>query len=221
MRLRRGRGFTVVEVMVAMVIFALILGGMWALYISARKQAHKADVRLQGIKSSLFLLEPLERDFSRVFIDHKHTIDINPEGRMGIEFSVFDLKTSNLDRGQIFTKRVAYLFSPNDRAVYRRESNGKPKRIPGIFERLVFRLRDTPDYLKMPPYKDKLKGKPDFGGLVTYLVTCVPIEFINVPIERWKPQDRTTITGSLFPRVPLGRRKHHFWSFNHTSVPRN
>ena len=217
---RRLRAFTVVEVMVAMVIFALILGGMWALYISARKQAHKADVRLQGIKSSLFLLEPLERDFNRVFIDSKHTIDINPEGRIGIEFSVFDLSSSNLDKGQIFTKRIAYLFSPNDRAVYRREGGGNPKRMPGIFERLVFRLRDTPKFLTMPPY-EKLSGKPDFGGLVTYLVTCVPIEFANVPMNRWKAQDRTTITGSLFPRVPMGRRKFHFWSFNPTSVPRN
>jgi len=218
---RSRRAFTVTEITVAMLIFGLILAGVWALYASARRQAHKADVRLQGVKTALFLLQPLERDFRSVYIDGNHPIEVNPEGRRGLAFHVFDDEQSSLAEGRILTKRVTYLFAPNDLAVYRQEGTAEPRRIPGIFQDLVFKVEPTPPYLTMPPYTATVPERPTWGGMVGYLVSCLPIEFASVPPERWKPQDSTTIMGSLYPEVPMGRRKYHFWAFNPTSLPRN
>ena len=209
------KGFTLVEVIIAVLVASLVITGLWSIFIMSKKQQRMADVTQQGLKESLQLVQPLEQDFRRLYMD-KHRPVKTFDG--GVEFHVFDGDYSDLTRGIIRTKRIIYRLVAEDFAIYRQEGDTNARKLPGTYEKLDFKVEPVHTYLTMPPYVegvDEATMRP--GGVLSYMVTAIPVELTVADRERWTPQDRTILKGAV-PLTPLnGQKRYFFWNSNPTT----
>ena len=209
------KGFTLVEIIIAVLVASLVVTGLWSIFVMSRKHQRMADVTQQGIKEALQFVQPLEQDFRRLYMD-KHRPVKTFDG--GVEFHVYDEEFSKLENGIIRTKQIIYRHVPDDFAIYRQVGGASPRKLPGTYERLDFKVEPPHTYLTMPPYTEEVADETKRpGGLLTYMVTCLPVELTVADRERWQPQDRTIFKGAV-PLTPLnGQKRYYFWNSNPTT----
>jgi len=209
-------GFTVIELVIAVLIAGIVLTAAWSLFSMSQRHRKAADATQQGIIEALAFVQPLEQDFRRLYMDPRHPVDVFTGNERGVEFYVYDDTRSDLDRGVIWTRKITYTFVPGDYTIHRQEEGQPPRKLPGTYESLDFVLEPPYDYLHQPPTSSE-PPPTRASGLLTYQVTCLPVELTLVDRERWKPQDRTILKGAV-PLTSLnGKRRYYFWNANSTT----
>jgi len=207
------RGFTFVEAVVAAGLAALLIGAAWTVLSSSTRQGRATDVRLQGVNAALTFVQRFEHDMGRLCLDEQHDVGVDPDGKPGVTFHVFDDEASTLPTGTIKTIPVTYTFDRQKHAIYRRQGDDRPRRIKGSFECLIVRRHGFHDYRKPAP------SPPDLGGLLTFVVTGAQPEVLERPADQRSPNDRTTFCCSLPLRLANGRRAYPVWRPNVVAAP--
>ena len=217
-KIKQSSGFTLIEAIVGFLIGSIVLVALWTIFSSSQRQRKMADTTLQGVKANLLFTQPLEQDIARLYIDSKHPIEINPEGKSGLRFHIFDDNASQLTKGKVRTKQITYLYAQEEYSIFRQEEQNPPRRMLGSFDDLRFSLQPTHDYVNQTPYVNEVQHEHlRAGGQLVYLVSSIPVELTKTPLELWKPQDRTIVWGSLALEPVNDRRLYHFCNSNATT----
>lgn len=217
MRSRHRNAFTIVETVVALGLAALVIGGAWMLLTSGARQGKQTDIRLQGVKEGLLFVQRFENDLLRLYLDPTHEVTMAAD-RPGIEFFIFDPSASEVERGRVAVRRIAYYLDRTRGAIYRVEGDDRPRRLRGSYEELAF--------WRSPPHEPApAPGSPPpplaLRGVLTYLVTCTPEAVLKLPPAERRPQDRTTFWGSVALTPATGGRLTPFWQPSPTARPTN
>ena len=196
--------FTVAEVLVCFALAGIVITNLWLIFGASHHQRISADVKLQGVQSSIIFAERFESDGNCIVVDREHWIEISSDG------SKVSFATKNA-KGEL--DEITYQFYPSDRSV-KRICNGKSETFKGKYESLVFRLVELPQFLTMPPYEKKPPPAPKSGGRLEYLVTSMPIQTQSIPVNKRKGKDYTVLWGSVNVPTWLGRWRHQYWMKN-------
>lgn len=203
----KGRGFrafTVAEVLVCFALAGIVITNLWLIFGASHHQRLSADVKLQGVQSSIIFAERFESDGNCIAVDRYNPIEITANGTH-ISFATKNAK------GQL--DEISYEFSANDKSI-RRVCNGKSETFKGKYEDVVFRLVELPQFLKMPPYTKKPPPSPKSGGRLEYLVTSMPLQTLAMPKDKRRGKDYTVLWGAVNVPTWLGRWKHQYWMKN-------
>ena len=197
----------------AVAVGSILLGAAWSLLSSSSKQGKKTDIKLQGVQSGLIFLQRFEHDFRRIHLDDEHDVTVSPNPAEGISFYIYDIKNSSLSDGTIKIQKVRYFFKEEKYAIYRVVDDGRPKRLKGSYEAIVFGKHGDHNYIEKKPSIIAPMG------VLTVLVTGTPKDVLKRPPKERKSQDRTTFWCSFPLRARNGRLAHTFWLANRTAFP--
>lgn len=214
---RRRDGFTVVELVVAAILTAVVMAGLWGLVRLGDRHRVWADYKFQGVGEALFISAPLERDAAALFWDDTHPLEIRHGDRPELAFHVCYSDAGSLGSGKLYSTTVRYWLDRAACAVYRQVASDPPERLGAVVEDLRFAVATAPDYLTLPPHGTALP--PRGAGLLNWMVTCLPREMAQYPPERRPSSSRTTLWGSVPVASVNGRLRYQYWMCNVTSTP--
>jgi len=217
MNRRNRRGPTLIEVTVCFALACLVIANVWAIYAISQRHRVAADVRLEGVQKTTNLIERLEGDLRRIFIDSRHGLDVDDADPGRVSFYVFDRDASDLDGGVIRVRSIEYRFAKDRRVVTRTVDGGTPERLPGFFERVRFHVKALPRYHELPPAAAGLPSLVVSGGFLEYLVVALPAALAPLPDSRIRPQARTVLLGSVAMPGWRNQWKYEVWAANPTA----
>jgi len=212
------RGFTVVEVLVALILASMVLVLIWKFFWGEQRRFAMDQNRLTGLQGAMLLDEYLSWDLERIalFLSEpgrtqftlNRPVEIVTPGRL--DFRMFAEEAGNsLD---IPTVAVSYRHEPSTGRVIR-SVDGKDRTFLSLLaEDVQFLSRSV----AVKPPASGTSYEFTFGQkvemhYVKYLLTCYSGVARDMPEARRKPQDRVTLVGAVALPFRSDRAYHPYW----------
>jgi len=219
-RMAQRRSFGLVEVLVGLTILGVVSTVLWTAFSTTLRRQVSTDATLQGLQSCILFDERLEGDLRTCCVDEHHGIEVSQGPEPTLRFHRYPAADPATPDRNDRLRPVCYVFVPAEYAVYRREGEAGAERLPGRYEHVVFRLRPTIDYQRLPPWVDDIAEPPPPADSLDVLAIAIPEEYTVTPRRLWKRQHRS-LSWTSYPVVGLrGRWSHPTWVANPHRPPR-
>lgn len=174
-----GKGYSLVECIVAFGLATLIMTTMWMIFSTNARQGSKTSEKLDGLKGAISFVQRFENDLARLYLNFDHELTIFNTGEKKIEFYVYSESASDLTQHLIGLEKITYYLSNERHGIYRQVDDGKKKRLRGYYENWII---------------EKETGELP---LVKYLITSVSPGFYKKPEDTRKAHERVVFQGSV------------------------
>ena len=210
----RSRGFTTIELMVALLIASVVIALVWDFTIGERRRFEADQDRLAGIQGALRFDEYLASDLERLIVDipggqaltYEKPVDVSPDGR---SISMFIAGTDDPAQAQPRPVQVTYRFDPTAGHVVR-IAGTQETNFPGLLaEDVVFQRFPSP--VVWPAGLAPLTRETANIEIIRYTVICIPESQRNLTPDQRAPQRRITLVGSMALRQCSERLHNEYW----------
>ncbi len=163
-------GFSMVEVLLALLIASIIMIIIWRILLHGFKQGDTAEKKLTGLKFAVIAHKRLMSDLQRLPLSTEDGLtEVGKNSDVLLRLLVWTPDESALAGGRIPLRRIVYLRREDRRySLYRKEGERKPAKIRGYFD-TDFRLDEEGRTLLhvISAYARQPRSKKEIGKLAT------------------------------------------------------
>jgi hypothetical protein len=201
----RRLGTTLVELMVFAGIGMIVISAAWSFFQSSMKRGVSTDKKLEGVQTALLFSIQFERDLRALYEGERRVpIPVVKTGGAELTFYRYTDLRNDSDWSSLEVVPVTYHFLVKTGKVLRQVGEGKPRTLPGDFERVNFRLAEA----KPPVSGETLPEAP----AIIYSVITTSREVLQRPTEKRKGSDRTVLVGGVSREQRSRREFYPFWN---------
>lgn len=208
----RRRGFTLVELAVTVLLTALLIGLIWALFLSETTRLAVENIRLGSVSGAALLEQRLSRDLARIALTTPsydqvgrsaparyhldRPVEIDQEGR---RLSFLRFADEDPGRGAVPVQRVEYALQPGTGRILR-SIGDKTEHLPGIlaedlrFALLSFHVQADRLHRSAPPPRFSANVR---AQVISYRVTTASEELLATPIATRGRARGVTLVGGV------------------------
>lgn len=186
---RHRRGFTLIELSVAMLAGSMLAGALWTLFAGGARHHRNTDERLQAVQAAQTLIERLRSDLASAFVDPGNPL-VATAG--GLEFLASDpAAPAGYNRPAPDGRLVTYEFDRSSHQVLR---NGSPLPAPA-YEAVEFEY-GAGNTFDPHAARDPRTGRPAANQLLYRITTAAPAVLARDP-EGADRRGRITLVGAI------------------------